>query len=185
MWAINKATNIRFPPRKTIALFDWLCYLRQKTQNLLGLNNDSINRSMALHRHVAKRKIQLYTMGIHVNLLMETPANSLSLRPLPLIVGLCESLDLFNSIWVDYIGEKWLAVHYNGFCNRGSWIVVSLTWGQEKHDVCRYERPYASAADTRTQDDTHYITHWASYASSDVSNHPLTAIFKYTSTRNL
>ena len=88
---------------------------------------------MALHRHVAKRKIQLCTMGIYVQL-METPANLLSLRSLPLI-GLRESLDLFNSLWVDYIGEKWLAAHYNGFCNRGSWIVVSLTWGQEKRDV--------------------------------------------------
>ena len=72
-------------------------------------------------------------MVIYVQL-METPANLLSLRSLPLI-GLCESLDLFDSLWVDYIGEKWLAAHYNCFCNRGSWIVVSLTWGQEKRDV--------------------------------------------------
>ena len=88
---------------------------------------------MALQRHVAKRKIQLYTMDIYVQL-METPANLLSLKPLP-FVGLCESLDLFDSLWVDYIGEKRLAAHYNRFCNRGSWIVVSLTWGQEKRDV--------------------------------------------------
>ena len=72
-------------------------------------------------------------MDIYVQL-METPTNLLSLKPLSLI-GLCESLDLFDSFWVDYIGEKWLAAHYNCFCNRGSWIVVSLTWGQEKRDV--------------------------------------------------
>ena len=66
--------------------------------------------------------------------LMETPARLFSLRPCP-IIGLCESLDLFNSLWVDYIGEIWLTAHYNSLCDRGSWIIVNLTSSEKKRYV--------------------------------------------------